>query len=109
MSASAAGSYANALAEVAKSNNTLEQTSADIEKLEKLFTEKPVLQYFTNPTVSDPQKRLLIDDIANSSMVQPHVVNFLNILLDMKRIDLITDIVKEFEVVYNKITETELA
>lgn len=37
------------------------------------------------------------------------MTNFLNILVDMKRVDMIKEIIKEFDVVYNKLTETELA
>ncbi|KAI3460004.1 hypothetical protein Pfo_016667 [Paulownia fortunei] len=109
MADSAAGSYANALADVAKSNNTLDQTSADLEKLEKIFSEEQVLNFFTNPTIGEETKRQIVDEIAKSSSLLPHVANFLNILVDMKRIDLIKEIIKEFEVVYNKLTETELA
>lgn len=108
MAESAAGSYANALADVAKSNDTLEKTYADVEKLEKFFDEG-IVNFFTNPTIDEEEKYKIVDEIAKSSELQPHVANFLNILVDMKRIDLIKEIVKEFEVIYNKITETELA
>ena len=55
------------------------------------------------------KKRSVLDDIIQSSGFQPHTANFLNILLDMKRMELLKDIVEEFEFVYNKITNTELA
>ncbi|NBH31954.1 ATP synthase F1 subunit delta, partial [Staphylococcus warneri] len=109
MSSTAASSYANALADVAKSNNTLDRTFADVEKIEKLFSEESVLRFFTNPTIVDVEKRGIIDEIARSAALQPHVANFLSILVDMKRIDLVKEIVKEFEVVYNILTATELA
>ncbi|VVA33528.1 PREDICTED: ATP synthase [Prunus dulcis] len=109
MNASAAASYATALADVAKSNNTLETTAGDVEKIEKFFGEPSVFDFFINPTIDLDKKRKVLDEIANSSTLQPHTVNFLNILVDAKRIDLIKDIVKEFEVVFNKITDTELA
>ncbi|KAL3619733.1 hypothetical protein CASFOL_034645 [Castilleja foliolosa] len=109
MADTAAGSYANALFDVAKSNNTLEQTSADAEKLGKLFSDEAVLSFFTNPTIAEETKYEIVDEISKSASLQPHVANFLNILVDMKRIDQIKEIVKEFELVYNKLTETELA
>ncbi|CAN4096657.1 unnamed protein product [Withania somnifera] len=109
MADSAAGSYANALADVAKSNETLEQTVADLEKLEKIFEDKEVYSFFVSPIVSEDKKRELVDEIVSSSSIQPHVANFLNILVDMKRVELIKDIVKEFEKVYNTLTDTELA
>ncbi|XP_059286093.1 ATP synthase delta chain, chloroplastic [Lycium ferocissimum] len=109
MADSAAGSYANALADVAKSNGTLEQTTSDIEKLEKIFDDEAVYEFFVSPIVGIEKKRELVDEIVSSSSIQPHVANFLNILVDMKRVELIKEIVKEFEKVYNTITDTELA
>ncbi|KAF8411540.1 hypothetical protein HHK36_004094 [Tetracentron sinense] len=109
MMVTAAASYASALAEVAKSNGTLESTGADMEKIEKFLSDPQVYDFFTNPTIDLEKKRKVIDDIVSSASLQPHMKNFLNVLIDMKRIDLIKDIIKEFEVVYNKLTDTELA
>ncbi|KAK8706404.1 hypothetical protein V6N13_049971 [Hibiscus sabdariffa] len=109
MSATAASSYATALADVAKSNNSLDTTSSDVEKLEKVFSDAQVLDFFANPTVEILKKRQVLDEIVKSSELQPHTANFLNILVDAKRIDLIKEIAKEFEMVYNKLTDTELA
>ncbi|XP_010543214.1 PREDICTED: ATP synthase subunit delta, chloroplastic [Tarenaya hassleriana] len=109
MSATAAGSYATALADVAKSNNTLDTTSADVEKIEKVFSDQQVVDFFANPTVDVEKKRQVLDEIVKSSSLQPHTANFLNILVDANRIEIVTEIVKEFEAVYNKLTDTELA
>jgi F-type H+-transporting ATPase subunit delta len=109
MSAAAAGSYAAALADVAKSNNTLDATSSDMGKVDKLFSDTAVYDFFANPTVDTEKKRQMVDQFAKSSPLQPHTVNFVNILIDAKRIDLVKDIVKEFEMVYNSLTDTELA
>ncbi|KAI3505026.1 hypothetical protein L1887_26881 [Cichorium endivia] len=109
MADSAAGSYAAALAEVATANGTLEQTVKDIELLDQIFSQDTYFNYFTSPIVGLEEKRALIDDITASGKLQIHVCNFLNILVESKRIDMIAEIVKEFELVYNKLTETELA
>ncbi|GFP87426.1 ATP synthase delta chain chloroplastic [Phtheirospermum japonicum] len=65
--------------------------------------------FFTNPTIAEEAKREVVDEIAKSSAMQPHMASFLNILVDMKRIDLIKGIVKEFDLVYNALTEMELS
>ncbi|KAJ4701189.1 ATP synthase delta chain, chloroplastic-like [Melia azedarach] len=109
MSATVAATYAAALADIAKSNNTLDSTSADIEKIEQVFADKQVLEFFSNPTVGIDKKRQFIDEISKSSALQPHTANFLNILIDARRVDAIKDIVKAFEAAYNKITGTETA
>ncbi|KAL8491395.1 hypothetical protein ACS0TY_023137 [Phlomoides rotata] len=109
MADDAGGSYANALAEIARSNNTLEQTAADVEKIEKIFSDELVLKFFRDPTVIDEEKHKIIDETAKSYGLLPHVSNFLNILVDNKRIDIIKNIVTEFEVLYNSSMNTELA
>lgn len=109
MADTASGSYASALAEVAKANDTLEQTAADLEKVQKIFSDPEVMKFFTNPTILNTKKFELVDEIVESSQLLPHVGNFLSILVDMKRMDLISEIAKEFEVVYNQLTDTELA
>ena len=68
-----------------------------------------VYSFFANPVISTENKRQVLDEIVDSSKLQPHTANFLNILVDADRLELITDIVKEFEVVFNQITNTELA
>ncbi|KAF5460058.1 hypothetical protein F2P56_019956 [Juglans regia] len=109
MASAAASSYAVALADLAKSNNTLEKTCDDVEKIEKIFSEKQVYDFFINPTIDAEKKRQMLDEISSSSSLQPYTNNFLNILVDAKRIDLINEIVKEYEIVYNKLTDTVMA
>ncbi|CAK9168381.1 unnamed protein product [Ilex paraguariensis] len=50
------GSYANTLVKVANSNGTLKATSADIEKVEKFFSDPEVFYFFSNPTVNIAKK-----------------------------------------------------
>ncbi|CAM8935888.1 unnamed protein product [Rhodiola kirilowii] len=110
MNATAASSYASALADVAKATNTLEATAADVEKIEKFFSDPPIAaDFFSSPVISLEKKCEVLDQIAATCNLQPHTVNFINILVDMKRMDIIKDILKEFEIVYNKMTDTELA
>uniref|UniRef100_A0A1J3FMU8 ATP synthase delta chain, chloroplastic n=1 Tax=Noccaea caerulescens TaxID=107243 RepID=A0A1J3FMU8_NOCCA len=109
MSSSVSGIYATALADAAKANDTLESTCCDVEKLEKMFSDPNVLKLFVNPTVELWKKREVIDLISESLSLLPYTANFLNVLIDSNRIDLVNEIMKEFEVVYNKMTQTELA
>nr|CAB3448095.1 unnamed protein product [Digitaria exilis] len=105
----AAESYASALSEVATENGTLENTVADLEKLEKIFADEAVAEFFDNPTVPREEKTQLIEEIAKSSDLQPHVVNFLNVVVDNFRAAIVPQIVTEFENVYNGLTGTEVA
>ncbi|OAY79289.1 ATP synthase delta chain, chloroplastic [Ananas comosus] len=105
----AASSYATALADVAKSNGTLDATVADMEKVDRAFSDPAVQSFFSNPTVPTEKKLEVVAEIARASDLQPHTISFLNILVDMRRIDIIKEIVKEFEACYNRITGTEIA
>lgn len=109
MASAASSSYAVALVDLANSNNTLEKTYEDVEKIEKIFSEKQVFDFFINPTIDAEKKRQMLDEISSSSSLQRHTNNFLNILVEARRIDLINEIVKEYEIVYNKLTNTEMA
>ena len=109
MVSTVAASYALALANLAKANGTLEATSADVEKVDKIFSDEEVFEFFTNPTIEDEKKKKVVEELAASSALQPQTANFLNVLLDGNRIELIKDTVKEFESVYNTLTDTELA
>nr|GMD78663.1 ATP synthase delta chain, chloroplastic [Ipomoea batatas] len=100
--------YDVTLYNLAKSNRTLEKTSADLEKIKKVFTKELVFSFFVNPIMSDVKKREVVAEIAMSFELQSHVVNFLNILVDMDRMEPNKDIVQEFEMVYNKITDSRV-
>lgn len=109
MSLTAAGSYAAALADVAQGNGTLEATAADVEKVNNAFADAQVYGFFVNPTIDLDKKRAVLDDIASSNNLQPHTANFLNLLVDRGRVDIVREIAEEFEVAYNRMTNTELA
>ena len=82
---------------------------SDLEKLERIFSEEAIAEFFDNPTVPREEKGELIDEIAKSSELQPHVVNFLNVVVDNRRAELVPEIVREFEIDYNALTGTEIA
>jgi len=105
----AADSYASALSEVAVENGTLEQTVSDLEKLQKIFADETVAEFFDNPTVPREEKTALIDEIAKSYELQPHVVNFINVVVDNFRATILPEIVVEFENIFNSLTGTEVA
>ncbi|THU42892.1 hypothetical protein C4D60_Mb00t08780 [Musa balbisiana] len=68
----AASSYAKALAEVARSNGTLEATVTDMEKEERVFADPNVQSFFANPTVAPERKAEVVKEIAASSELCPH-------------------------------------
>ncbi|KAH9290735.1 hypothetical protein KI387_034852, partial [Taxus chinensis] len=109
MQDSTARSYATALAELAQSVKSLDAISRDIDKLSQYITNKVFFNFLINPIIPDEKKKGILEDITNDAKFQPYTLNFLYILIDKKRIDLISEIFKEFETVYNKQTDTKLA
>ncbi|XP_021745570.1 ATP synthase delta chain, chloroplastic-like [Chenopodium quinoa] len=109
MADTTASRYASALADVADSTGTLDETSADVEKLSRIFAEEQVYYFFASPVISIERKRSVLDEIVSTAGLQPHTANFLNILIDSERIDQVINILNAFEDVYNKITNTEVA
>ncbi|KAE9458943.1 hypothetical protein C3L33_09150, partial [Rhododendron williamsianum] len=100
----ASESYASALSSVAVETGTLEATAADVEKVAKLFSD---------PEAADVKTGILdsgvVDQFASENKLQPHTANFINILIDNDRIELVHEILTEFEIAYNKLTDTEVA
>ncbi|KAJ4814001.1 ATP synthase delta-subunit protein [Rhynchospora pubera] len=109
MSDITAASYAQALADAAQSTSSLEGTMADIEKLEKVFSDPAATAFFSNPTILPDKKKEVIDEIVKTSELQPQTANFLGVVLDGDRIDILPEIVQEFEKSYNRLTNTEVA
>lgn len=103
-----AGSYALALADLAQSTSSLDTTMSDIEKVEKVFCDPAVISFFGNPTISLEKKKDVIDELVKSSELQTNTANFLNVVLDGERTDLLPEIVQEFERYFNKKTNTEV-
>lgn len=106
---SAAGSYAAALADLGQSVNALDAISSDLEKLSQFLANKDVYDFLVNPIIGQEKKKEILKSIADEAKFQPYTLNFLYILIDKRRINLINEIIKEFEISYNKLTDTELA
>ncbi|KAL9251701.1 ATP synthase delta chain, chloroplastic-like protein [Drosera capensis] len=106
---SAAASYATALLELAESGKSLDATCEDLGKVEKIFSDEQVFDLVVDPTLDAEQKLAFIDDIAMSAGLQDQTVNFLKVLIDADRIDIVLDVVKEFEQLYDDLTGTEVA
>ncbi|KAJ4846085.1 hypothetical protein Tsubulata_016722 [Turnera subulata] len=109
MASTVAASYAEALLDIAKSSDTLDVTCADVEKIDSIFSDEAVAEFFLNPIISEEKKKEVIAELAAGNSLQPTTENFLNILLEAERMDIVKDIVEEFEREYNEITDTEMA
>lgn len=105
----AAGGYAAALAEIGRSQNVLEGINADMEKLGRFLQDKQLFDFLSNPTVTEDKKKTVLKSLADDAGFVAYTLNLLNLVVDRKRTILLQEIVKEFEELYNEITDTEVA
>ena len=92
----AAKSYTNALFEASKENNSTQKVLSELEYLVDITTKNPQLQeFFVNPVITKEDKKEVISKIF-SGIISKTTENFLCILTDNSRLDLIENILEEF-------------
>jgi hypothetical protein len=88
-----AASYAVALAESAQASNTLDQIHADVETFAAYsLSNAGIASVLANPVLSDAKKKDLVAKIAKEGSFSPVFVNFLNLLITKRRINLINQV-----------------
>merc|ERR1711976_484997 len=99
--------YAQALIDIAKSNEALEDIHSDLDVLSATIKENNVLcDLMVNPLVSAEKKINLIEKISVEGSFNNVTKNFLKLLVDKGRIDCI---VEAFEALYCQATDTQVA
>jgi F-type H+-transporting ATPase subunit delta len=107
--ASAAAGYAAALVELGQSTSSLEAIHKDIETLSGLVTNQELATFLASPVASDEQKKSVIKSIAAESGFNSYTTNFLNVLVDKKRMNIVKEIAAVFEELYCDVTDTQVA
>eukprot|EP00271_Cylindrocystis_brebissonii_P010122 TRINITY_DN26217_c0_g1_i1.p1 TRINITY_DN26217_c0_g1~~TRINITY_DN26217_c0_g1_i1.p1 ORF type:complete len:263 (-),score=47.80 TRINITY_DN26217_c0_g1_i1:878-1666(-) len=105
----AAIGYAKAFVDLGKSSGSLEALHNDIEALSSVMSNKGLADFFANPTVEDAQKKGIIKQLATDIKLDQKTQNFLNLLVDKRRIYLLQDIAIVFEELYCESTDTQVA
>ncbi|KAH7294659.1 hypothetical protein KP509_27G011900 [Ceratopteris richardii] len=109
MAKSVANGYADALAEVGRSQNNLESIAADVDKLGHFCEDEQFYKFFVSPVVKDEHKKEVVKSLGKEANFTNATVNLLNLLITKKRTMILKDLIKEFEEIYNKLTDTEIA
>ncbi|MCO5577872.1 hypothetical protein L7F22_031707 [Adiantum nelumboides] len=109
MARSAANGYASALADVGQSQKKLDAIFADLEKVRRFAEDEQFWKFFTSPVVKDDDKKAVIKTLSKEADFTPATHNLLNLLVTKKRTLILKDLLKEFEDIYNKLTETQVA
>lgn len=109
MRESAAGGYAAALLQFAQANNMLEMINGDMEKLSHLLKNRELYDFLINPITENGKKKSILKSIADDAKFQTYTLNFLNLLISKQKIGIVNNILKEFESLYNELTDTQVA
>jgi len=105
-----ASGYASALVEACQNEGALESVHADVETLDAYVkANASVASFLSNPVMEDGTKKDILSKLGKEAGFHPFTVNFLNLLVDKKRIAFISAIADEFESLYCENTDTQVA
>lgn len=105
----AAAGYAAALIELGKSAGTLEAIHSDMENLSNLMNNKELADYIGNPTVEDSKKKQILQTLSTDASFNAQTSDFLNLLVDKRRVNIVQNIALAFEEMYCEVTDTQVA
>lgn len=106
---SAASGYAAALLDVGKQTSSLEAIHTDLEALAPLTSSPEVAVFLANPVIVEDKKKALLKTLAGEAKLNAYTLNFLNLLVDKKRINILNEIIAIFEELYCEATDTQVA
>ncbi len=95
--------YSKALFAVGKEQDAFEQYSEVLQGLKGLFDSKPeVVDALTNPLYPMETKEKVMAALAESAGVDKIMSNFLNLLVQKKRAEILPEIAEEFQIMVNE-------
>ncbi len=102
--------YAAALVDLGRSTNTLSFITKDITNILKVFYENDSLsEYLINPLYSKTAKKEVLDKVFEPLLLNQNTKNFLNLLVQRSRIDLISLIAQKYSSIINSLENIKLA
>jgi F-type H+-transporting ATPase subunit delta len=101
--------YAQALMGLAQQHNLAERIGEDVSALrEVLATSAELNACFSNPFLPNAAKKTILERIARDSF-HPYTLNFVNLLVDRKRVMFLDGICDRYQDLLRKLTNTVLA
>jgi len=95
--------YAKALIEIAEELKKLDRITQDVQLIDSMIRSSRDLQLFLkSPIIREDKKREIIQEIFADSRVDPIVLKFILLLVEKKREDLLHDIVKVYQELYDE-------
>ncbi len=85
--------YARAFFEIAEENKTLEQYYEELRQFSSVVSQNQSLKEFlANPIFEQDNKKKVLEQIISKMKLSAMTINFLKLLIDKRRIDVLTDI-----------------
>lgn len=95
--------YAKALIEIAEELKKLDRITSDVQLIDSVIKSSRDLQLFLkSPIVKEEKKREILKEIFSDSRVDPVTLKFILLLVEKKREDLLHDIVKVYQQLYDE-------
>ncbi len=95
--------YAKALLEIAEETKKLEKITNDVIFIDSLIRSSRDLQLFLkSPIIKEDKKREILKEIFSDSRVDPVTLKFVMLLVEKKREDILHDIVKVYQQIYDE-------
>ncbi|MFN3135651.1 MAG: ATP synthase F1 subunit delta [Candidatus Kryptonium sp.] len=95
--------YAKALIEIAEELKKLDRITQDVQLIDSMIRSSRDLQLFLkSPIIKEDKKREIIQEIFVDSRVDPIILKFILLLVEKKREDLLHDIVKVYQELYDE-------
>ena len=99
-----------ALAESAQGAGSLDAVHADAETFAAYCSaNRSIVDVLSNPVLTEGKKKDLVAKLAKEGNFSALFVNFLNLLVDKRRIALVDNILADFEEIYCGLTDTQVA
>ncbi len=94
--------YAKALIEIAEELNKLDKITKDVQFIDSLIRDSRELQLFLkSPIIKKEKKKEILKEIFSDSRVDPVTWKFVLLLVEKNREDLLHDIVKTYQQLYD--------
>jgi F-type H+-transporting ATPase subunit delta len=94
--------YAQAVFDIAKDTNTLDQWLADLKAVNGVFGSQGAASALESPDIKEADQRRIIDERLAALKVQPLVANLLYMLVQRQRLALLPRIVESYQQLYNR-------
>lgn len=95
--------YARALIEIAEEMDKLNEITKDIQFIDSVIRDSRELQLFLkSPIIREEKKKEILKEIFSDSRVDPVTLKFILLLVEKNRENLLHDIVKTYQQLYNE-------